>query len=54
MKSLKLKRVSTPEQKKNELSLPAQGNRIDRYCREMQLADWKEFEFARVSHLGNC
>src|SRR3989344_863527 len=53
MKSLKLKRVSTPEQKKSGLSLPAQGKRIDKYCKEKKLEDWKEFEFDETAYKVN-
>jgi len=53
MKSLKLRRVSTPEQKKSGLSLPAQGKRIDKYCKEKKLEDWKEFEFDETAYKVN-
>lgn len=53
MKSLKLKRVSTPEQKKSGLSLPAQGKRVDKYCKEKKLENWKEFEFDETAYKVN-
>jgi len=53
MKTIKLSRVSTPEQKKSNLSLPAQGHRIDKYAITHNLEDWKEFEIDETAWKTN-
>lgn len=52
-KGVYLTRVSTPEQKDSNLSLPAQGHRIDSYGLAKGIDKWKEFEFDESAYKKN-
>lgn len=53
MKTILLSRVSTPEQKEANLSLPSQNIRLEKYCLDHNLEVWKVFEFDETAFKAN-